>query len=83
MRGSNGYSAVERVKLMKLMWDAIGTEFGGRHELYERNYFGNHENIRFEMLMVADHARPIRQVQGLSPSNAWLNTTWTAGPFRI
>ena len=54
MRGSNGYTAVDRVKLMKLMWDAMGTEFGGRHELYERNYFGNHESIRFETLMVAD-----------------------------
>jgi len=54
VRGSNGYSAVDRVKLMKLMWDAIGTEFGGRHELYERNYFGSHESIRFEVLMVAD-----------------------------
>src|SRR6516225_3084564 len=54
VRGSNGYSALDRVKLMKLMWDAIGTEFGGRHELYERNYFGNHESIRFETLMVAD-----------------------------
>jgi 4-hydroxyphenylacetate 3-monooxygenase len=54
VRGSNGYSAEERIKLMKLLWDAIGTEFGGRHELYERNYFGNHESIRFETLMVAD-----------------------------
>jgi 4-hydroxyphenylacetate 3-monooxygenase len=54
VRGSNNYSALDRVKLMKLMWDAIGTEFGGRHELYERNYFGNHESIRFETLMVAD-----------------------------
>jgi 4-hydroxyphenylacetate 3-monooxygenase len=54
VRGSNGYSAVDRVKLMKLMWDAMGTEFGGRHELYERNYFGNNESIRFETLMVAD-----------------------------
>src|SRR5437667_630615 len=54
VRGSNGYTAEERVKLMKLMWDAIGTEFGGRHELYERNYFGNHESIRFETLLVAD-----------------------------
>jgi len=54
VRGSNGYSALERVKLMKLMWDAMGTEFGGRHELYERNYFGNNESIRFETLMVAD-----------------------------
>jgi 4-hydroxyphenylacetate 3-monooxygenase len=54
VRGSNGYTAEQRVKLMKLLWDAIGTEFGSRHELYERNYFGNHESIRFETLMVAD-----------------------------
>ena len=27
--------AHERVKLFKLIWDAIGSEFGGRHELYE------------------------------------------------
>ncbi|PYN21569.1 MAG: hypothetical protein DMD99_19480 [Candidatus Rokuibacteriota bacterium] len=31
---------------MKLLWDAIGTEFGGRHELYEINYSGSHEEIR-------------------------------------
>ncbi|MEO5926972.1 MAG: 4-hydroxyphenylacetate 3-hydroxylase N-terminal domain-containing protein [Bryobacteraceae bacterium] len=54
VRGSNGYSAEDRVKLMKLMWDCMGTEFGGRHELYERNYFGSHESIRFETLMVSD-----------------------------
>jgi 4-hydroxyphenylacetate 3-monooxygenase len=29
-----------------LLWDAIGTEFGGRHELYEINYSGSHEEIR-------------------------------------
>jgi 4-hydroxyphenylacetate 3-monooxygenase len=54
VRGSHGYSAEQRVKLMKLLWDAIGSEFGGRHELYERHYFGNQESIRFEVLMVAD-----------------------------
>ena len=53
VRGSNGYDAVERVKLMKLIWDAVGSEFGGRHELYERNYAGNHENIRLEVLLNA------------------------------
>jgi 4-hydroxyphenylacetate 3-monooxygenase len=26
--------------------DAIGTEFGARHELYEVNYSGSHEEIR-------------------------------------
>jgi aromatic ring hydroxylase len=50
VRGSNGYAAVDRVKLMKLLWDAVGTEFGGRHELYERNYSGNHEAIRTEIM---------------------------------
>ncbi|GAA1997267.1 4-hydroxyphenylacetate 3-hydroxylase family protein [Catenulispora subtropica] len=49
VRGSGGTTAVERVKLMKLLWDAVGTEFGGRHELYERNYSGNHENTRVEL----------------------------------
>jgi 4-hydroxyphenylacetate 3-monooxygenase len=38
LRGSDGTTANERVKLMKLLWDTVGTEFGGRHELYERNY---------------------------------------------
>jgi aromatic ring hydroxylase len=46
VRGSGGASAEERVKLMKLLWDSIGTEFGGRHELYEINYAGSHEEIR-------------------------------------
>jgi aromatic ring hydroxylase len=46
VRGTGGVSAVERVKLMKLLWDAVGTEFGARHELYEINYAGSHEEIR-------------------------------------
>jgi len=46
VRGSGGASAEQRVKLMKLLWDAVGTEFGGRHELYEINYSGSHEEIR-------------------------------------
>jgi 4-hydroxyphenylacetate 3-monooxygenase len=40
MRGTGGITAEERSKVMKLFWDAIGSEFGGRHELYELNYFG-------------------------------------------
>ena len=53
VRGSDGTDSVQRVKLMKLLWDAIGSEFGGRHELYERNYSGNAENIRMEVLFSA------------------------------
>src|SRR5262249_10558152 len=42
--------AVERAKLMKMLWDATGTEFAGRHELYERNNYGSHEVIRMHSL---------------------------------
>ena len=37
---SPGVSALERVKLMKLIWDAIGSEFAGRHAQYEMFYAG-------------------------------------------
>jgi 4-hydroxyphenylacetate 3-monooxygenase len=48
LRGSDGIEAIDRVKLMKLLWDAIGTEFGSRHELYERSYAGNYEKVRLQ-----------------------------------
>jgi 4-hydroxyphenylacetate 3-monooxygenase len=51
-RGSES-TAEQRVKLFKLIWDAIGTEFGGRHALYERNYSGNNEQIRLDVLNFA------------------------------
>ncbi|MFJ6575873.1 4-hydroxyphenylacetate 3-hydroxylase family protein [Streptomyces sp. NPDC091368] len=35
-----GHPAEERVKLLKLAWDALGSEFAGRHEQYERFYHG-------------------------------------------
>nr|WP_206068755.1 4-hydroxyphenylacetate 3-hydroxylase N-terminal domain-containing protein [Nonomuraea sp. FMUSA5-5] len=53
VRGSHGITAGERVKVMKLLWDAVGTEFAGRHELYERNYAGNHEEVRLQCLRSA------------------------------
>ena len=53
MRGSNGKSAEERVKVMKLIWDAMGSEFGSRHELYERNYAGSYELVRMDTYMAA------------------------------
>jgi 4-hydroxyphenylacetate 3-monooxygenase len=66
VRGSNGYSAEERVKLMKLLWDAIGSEFGGRHELYERNYFGDHETIRFQTLFGAEASGGASRYKGFA-----------------
>jgi 4-hydroxyphenylacetate 3-monooxygenase len=37
---SPGFPAEERVKLFKLAWDAIGSEFAGRHQQYEMFYAG-------------------------------------------
>ncbi len=37
---SPGFTAVERVQLYKLAWDIIGSEFAGRHHLYEMFYGG-------------------------------------------
>lgn len=50
LRGSRGLQAIDRVKLLKLLWDAVGSEFGGRHELYERSYGGDHEGIKVQTL---------------------------------
>lgn len=66
LRGSHGLDSVDRVKLMKLLWDAVGTEFGGRHELYERNYAGNHEGTRIETLSAAMAAGGAVQFKGLA-----------------
>jgi 4-hydroxyphenylacetate 3-monooxygenase len=82
-RGSDS-SAEERIKLFKLIWDAIGTEFGARHELYERNYSGNNEQIRLD---IVNFARVKGHLKGFTDLAAqcmdeydlygWKNETWT------
>jgi 4-hydroxyphenylacetate 3-monooxygenase len=60
-RGSTG-DAHDRIKLFKLIWDAMGSEFGGRHAWYEVNYSGNQEQIRLDTLRFAE-LRGIRAEQ--------------------
>lgn len=45
-----GRDAESRLKLFKLVWDALYSEFAGRHALYERNYAGNQEQQRIDAL---------------------------------
>src|SRR6478672_13478632 len=83
VRGSHGIGYKERIKVMKLLWDAIGTEFGGRHELYEMNYAGNHEDIRIQAMW---NARTTGTLDGLIAladqclsdydENGWCGDTW-------
>jgi 4-hydroxyphenylacetate 3-monooxygenase len=83
VRGSNGIGYKERIKLMKLLWDAIGSEFGGRHELYERNYAGNHEDIRIQVLTGARRSGAMGQMTALVEEcmaeydeTGWIGDTW-------
>ena len=66
MRGSNGYTAIDRVKLLKLLWDAVGTEFAGRHELYEINYGGSTEEIRRYVLFGAQAMGTADKLKGFA-----------------
>ncbi len=66
VRGSNGIDAEARMKTMKLLWDAIGSEFGGRHELYERNYAGNNEQIRYENVQWAEQFGLMDSLEGFA-----------------
>ena len=83
VRGSNGIGYKERIKIMKLLWDAVGTEFGGRHELYERNYAGNHEDIRIQALTGARRngtmdrmTALVDQCMGEYDEHGWTGDTW-------
>jgi 4-hydroxyphenylacetate 3-monooxygenase len=63
-RGSNGYAAVDKIKLVNLLWDAIGSEFGGRHELYERSYSGSHELTKLECYWMAQGDGTVDRIKG-------------------
>jgi 4-hydroxyphenylacetate 3-monooxygenase len=65
-RGSAGYSALEKIKLVKLLWDAIGSEFGGRHELYERSYSGSHELTKLECFWMAQGDGTVDRMKGFA-----------------
>ncbi len=52
-RGSAG-DAHDRIKLFKLIWDAVGSEFGSRHAWYEVNYGGNQDQMRLDVLRFAE-----------------------------
>ena len=83
MRGSNGIDYKERIKTMKLLWDAVGTEFGARHELYEMNYAGSHELVRLFPLQQAQGTGALKQMEAFAEQcmadydeNGWLDPAY-------
>jgi 4-hydroxyphenylacetate 3-monooxygenase len=59
---ANDSSAEERVKLLKLAWDAVGSEFAGRHEQYEKFYAGAPFIVRQHMVREYDFKGSARLV---------------------
>ncbi len=83
VRGSNGITHIERIKIMKLLWDAIGSEFGARHELYEMNYAGSHELVRMFPLQMATGNGDLRAMEALVDTcmSEYDLDGWTDGPW--
>jgi 4-hydroxyphenylacetate 3-monooxygenase len=59
---SPGFAAKERVRLLKMAWDLIGSEFAGRHQQYEKFYGGASFLIKQNMYRTFDFARAERLV---------------------
>ena len=64
--------------------DAIGSEFGARHELYERNYSGSHELIRVFQLQQAQGNGVLKAMEALAEQcmadydeNGWKHPAYT------
>ncbi|MSP93823.1 MAG: 4-hydroxyphenylacetate 3-hydroxylase [Alphaproteobacteria bacterium] len=59
---SPGFPARERVAVLKLVWDLIGTEFAGRHEQYEKFYGGASFLVKQNMARTYDFAAATKMV---------------------
>jgi 4-hydroxyphenylacetate 3-monooxygenase len=54
---SGQMGARDRVRLMRLAWDFIGTEFGNRHQQYEKFYGGASYLVKTNMYRSYDFKR--------------------------
>jgi 4-hydroxyphenylacetate 3-monooxygenase len=59
---------IERVKLFKLAWDAIGSEFGSRHLQYEKFYSGSSLVLNGHNFNYFDWQRAVGMVDGFMQS---------------
>ena len=63
--GGIGANALDRLKLMKLAWDYLGSEFAGRHTQYERFYAGPqfvHAFYNFNNCPWQERTRPVDEL---------------------
>lgn len=83
LRGSHGVGPERRIRTMKLLWEAVGSEFAARHRLYECNYAGSWEDVRLQALGEAERSgrmQPMRDfadecMEGYSTAG-FTDATW-------
>ncbi|MEX2453196.1 MAG: 4-hydroxyphenylacetate 3-hydroxylase N-terminal domain-containing protein [Rhodospirillaceae bacterium] len=55
---SPGVEGEDRIKLLKMAWDLVGSEFAGRHEQYEKFYAGAPFIVKTHMHRTYDWEKP-------------------------
>jgi 4-hydroxyphenylacetate 3-monooxygenase len=75
----SGEDLESRVKLFKLVWDAIGSEFAGRHHQYEMSYAGAPFVARGYVQRNYGFDEPRRLARGFLDSYSLADATELAG----
>lgn len=83
MPAADGGGHHDRIKLVKLLWDAVGSEFAGRNELFELSNAGGPDYMRAQCLQ---HARESGELEKMSrllneclrdyDESGWQSKTW-------
>ncbi|MEU1595101.1 4-hydroxyphenylacetate 3-hydroxylase N-terminal domain-containing protein [Streptomyces sp. NPDC005708] len=75
--------AQERVKLVRLIWDVLATEFAGRSEIHERNFAGSYEGNRVETFFAGEasgqnarHKALVEECMSQYDLNGWTDPAW-------
>lgn len=81
--------AVERIKLMRVIWDMFATEFAGRTEAHERSFAGSYEANRVETWGAAEHMHLNDSLRGMVDEcmshydlDGWTDPAWAAVPWQ-
>jgi 4-hydroxyphenylacetate 3-monooxygenase len=78
---SPGYPSKQRVALLKLAWDLIGSEFAGRHQQYEKFYAGPQLANKLHVYRNYDFARAKQFAEAaLSGSGVSINAAAPSRP---
>ena len=63
---ADGRKDTDRIKLMKLAWDAVGSEFAGRHTQYEMFYAGAQFVTRSHSFRTYDWEKPAELIRTIT-----------------